>query len=67
MIAIYKLPRFLDYLYDHYRRFYKLYNGRLTELFPSEEQTEASLSIAEDDETNESDDEQLYRLWVEFK
>ena len=68
MFTAYKLPRFLDYLFDHYQRFYKLYSGRLTELFPSGEETEASLSISEDDEEiNESDKEKLFELWREFK
>lgn len=67
MFAAYKLPRFMDYLHHYYQRYYKLYSGRLTELFPSGEPTEATLSIAEDEETNESDDEMIYELWREFK
>lgn len=67
MFATYKLPRFLDYLYDHYQKYYQLYVGRLTELFPSDEQSENTLAIAEDNETTESEDEALYHLWVEFK
>ena len=63
----YKLPRFLDYLLEHYQRFYRLYSGRLTELFPSEESTEDTLSIAEEEGTSESDDEKLFELWREFK
>jgi hypothetical protein len=67
MFPTYKLPRFLDYLYEHYQRYYQLYVGRLTELFPSDEQTETTLSIMEDDETSESENEELYHLWLEFK
>jgi hypothetical protein len=67
MFTIYKLPRFMDYLYLHYQKYYKLYEGRLTELFPSGEATEDTLSIADDQETTESDDNDLYQLWVEFK
>ena len=67
MFTIYKLPRFMDYLYLHYQKYYRLYEGRLTELFPSGEATEDTLSIADDEETTESEDNDLYQLWVEFK
>jgi hypothetical protein len=67
MLATYKLPRFLDYLYVHYQKLYQLYSGRLTELFPSDEHTESTLSIAEDESTSEAEKEELYHLWVEFK
>ena len=66
MFATYKLPRFLDYLYLHYH-YYQLYTGRLTELFPSDEQTENTLVISEDDVSTDKQDEELYHLWVEFK
>ena len=67
MFATYKLPRFLDYLYEHYQKYYQLYMGRLTELFPSDEQTESTLVISEDEASNEKEDEELYHLWIEFK
>jgi hypothetical protein len=67
MLTTYKLPRFLDFLYEHYQKYYELYSGRLTELFPCDEHTENTLSIAEDAITSESEDEELYHLWVEFQ
>ena len=67
MLATYKLPRFLDYLYDHYQRYYQIFAGHLTELFPSDEQSESTLAIAEDTNTSEEDKEELYHLWVEFR
>jgi len=67
MLTTYKLPRFLDYLYEHYQKYYQLYSGRLTELFPSEENSESNLSIADDEGTTEEENENLYHLWVEFK
>lgn len=63
----YKLPTFLDFLYLHYQHLYKLYYGRLTELFPSSENTEKNLSIAEDEASTAEEDEKLYRLWEAFK
>ncbi len=67
MITLSKLPRFMEFLHQHYMKYYSLYNGRLVELFPSSEATEDSLSIAEDDVSSEADDEQLYELWKEFR
>lgn len=67
MFPTYKLPRFLDYLYANYRRYYDLYVGKLTELFPSDESSETTLFIAEDDEISEADNDNLYHLWVAFK
>ena len=57
----------MDYLFQHYQRFYRLYSGKLTELFPSGEPTEATLSISDDEELDEEDNEKLYVLWKEFK
>lgn len=67
MFPTYKLPRFLDYLYDHYRRYYDMYVGKLTELFPSDESSEATLTISEDDTTSKADRDRLYHLWLGFK
>ncbi len=66
MFALTKLPRFMDYLYLHYQKFYNLYNGRLTELFPCSQATDASLAIAEDENTSKEDDEEIFRLWQRF-
>jgi hypothetical protein len=66
MLDTYKLPRFLDYLQTNYRRYYELYVGRLMELFPSDEETENSLYIQDEDKSNRADNEQLYHLWVAF-
>lgn len=67
MITLSKLPRFMEFLHQHYLKYYSLYNGRLVELFPSSEATEDSLSIAEDNVSSEADDDQLYELWKEFR
>ncbi|HEY0356356.1 MAG TPA: hypothetical protein VGC29_09140 [Flavisolibacter sp.] len=67
MIVLTKLPLFMEYLYSHYQRFYSLYNGRLTELFPCSEPTESSLAIAEDDESTEEENEELFTLWKKFE
>ena len=67
MLTLTKLPRFMDYLYDHYQRYYNLYNGRLIELFPCSEATEASLAIAEDDESSKEDDDRIFQLWKRFE
>ena len=67
MYSVYKLPRFMDYLFNHYHKLYTLYYGRLIELFPSTESTEANLSISDSDETSDVDNQQIYELWVEFK
>jgi hypothetical protein len=66
MFALTKLPRFLDYLYLHYQRFYQLYTGMLTELFPCSQATDASLAISEDDTTTKEEDEEIYKLWLRF-
>lgn len=63
----YKLPRFLDFLYMHYRRYYDLYVGRLMELFPSDEQTENTLFIQDNEKTSRADNETLYHLWASFQ
>ena len=67
MLALTKLPRFMDYLYQQYHQFYNLYNGRLTELFPCSEATEESLAIAEDHESSQEDDDKIYLLWKKFE
>jgi hypothetical protein len=67
MLTLTKLPRFMEYLYSHYQKFYSLYNGRLTELFPCSEATEDSLAIAEDDESSKEEDDEIYKLWKKFE
>jgi hypothetical protein len=67
MLQTYKLPRFLDYLYANYRRYYELYVGRLMELFPSDEHTENTLFIQDEQRTSEADNEKIYHLWVAFQ
>lgn len=67
MLTLTKLPRFMEYLYDHYQKFYRLYNGRLIELFPCSEATEDSLAIAEDDGSSKEEDEEIYELWKKFE
>lgn len=66
MLQTYKLPRFLDYLYTNYRRYYDLYVGRLMELFPSDEETENTLFIQDDEKTSKADNEEIYHLWMAF-
>jgi len=67
MITLSKLPRFMDYLYQHYQELYKHYTGRLVELYPSFDNSENNLAIAEDDETNEEEDNFLMKLWKQFQ
>lgn len=67
MYSVYKLPRFIDYLYQHYYTLYQHYYGQLIELFPSTEKTEANLTIIPGEETSEKEDQQIYQLWVEFQ
>jgi hypothetical protein len=66
MLETYKLPRFLDYLYINYRRYYDLYVGRLMELFPSDEETENTLFIQDGEKTSPADNEKIYHLWMAF-
>lgn len=66
MLQTYKLPRFLDYLQANYRRYYNLYVGRLMELFPSDEETENTLFIQDEEKTSRADNEKIYRLWMAF-
>ncbi|WP_162944582.1 hypothetical protein [Flavisolibacter nicotianae] len=66
MLATYKLPRFLDYLYTNYHRYYELYVGRLMELFPSDEETENTLYIQDEEKTSKADNEEIYHLWMAF-
>lgn len=66
MLMTYKLPRFLDYLSTNYRRYYELYVGRLMELFPSDEETENTLYIQDEEKTSRADNEELYHLWMTF-
>ncbi|MGZ8545726.1 MAG: hypothetical protein ACXWV0_10540 [Flavisolibacter sp.] len=67
MIVLTKLPRFMEFLHQHYMKYYSLYNGRLVELFPSSEATEDSLSISEDKNSTSEEDDKIYELWKEFK
>lgn len=57
----------MDYLYQHYQELYKHYTGRLVELYPSFDNSENNLAIAEDDETNEEEDNFLMKLWKQFQ
>ena len=66
-MLVYKLPAFMDYLYQHYSQLYRRYAGRLTELFPSFENTANNLLIADDDETTEEENETVYHLWEDFR
>ena len=65
MLLPYRLPGFLDYLAHHYQRLYKLYAGRLTELFPSSQAAD-NLVIAQDEETTEEEDAYLLQLWKKY-
>ena len=67
MFALTKLPRFMEYLYQPYQKYYSLYNGRLIELFPCSEATEDSLAIADDDQSTYQEDDQIYQLWTTFE
>lgn len=66
MIQIYHLPNFMDYLFVHYKKLYRLYAGRLTELFPSSEPNENNLFIIDEDKTSKANNELLLDLWKKF-
>ena len=66
MLSIYRLPGFLDYLFVHYQKLYTLYEGRLTELFPSAEANENNLLITEGDKADGKSNELIIQLWKKF-
>lgn len=63
----YRLPNFMDYLYQHYRALYTHYVGRLIELFPSSQEDDSNLVITHENAETPTDDELLLTLWKEFK
>jgi hypothetical protein len=66
MFHPYRLPNFMDYLYDHYKQLYNLYLGRLTELFPSSSPEDNNLLIIKDETTSEENNEFIMQLWKRF-
>ena len=66
MLSIYRLPGFLDYLSLHYQKLDKLYEGRLTELFPSAEANENNLLITDGDKADGKNNELIMQLWKKF-
>ena len=65
-LHVYRLPDFLDYLSVHYKNLYKLYAGRLTELFPSFEPNENTLQIQDEEKSPKKTNELLMELWKKF-
>lgn len=62
----YRLPQFIDYLYQHYYSLYEHYRGRLVELFPSFRADDNNLIIVHDDADQPVDDELVIQLWNDF-
>lgn len=66
MLVAYRLPAFIDYLREHYNHLYRIYEGRLTELFPSSNADDQTLQVMEDDSISPGYTEQLMQLWRKF-
>lgn len=66
MFTLYRLPYFMDYLALHYQQLYRIYVGKLTELFPSAQAEDDALIINGDEATTKETDEELRKLWKKF-
>jgi hypothetical protein len=67
MFTISKLPRFVDYLNSYYHHLYEVYAGKLTELFPSYDGSEANLAVQDSEEGSSEEKEQVMTLWKQFE